>query len=260
LTDKSEKPGKPVPKKKLNRYTLFAIIALVSLVLDQATKIWARETLPVGRSMSGPVDPSCQIPEDVVAHKCVGINDTVIENYWDWRLSFNPGSAFGLFNSASGARVFLSIVGVLAVFGMLWMLWKAREDQKWLIWALGLVAGGAVGNLIDRIYYGVVTDFILWHYHSKEWPVFNIADVALVIGVGLMFLDIGGESKKDKREKAKKRQEKIRAARIAAREKELAEQAKAGKSAEKDDAPETPTTEDREPADKKEETAASAES
>jgi signal peptidase II len=215
----------PTKKATPARYKLFAIIAFVSLIADQATKIWARHSLPVGRSASGPVDPSCQIPDDLVAHKCVGINDTVINGYWDWRLSFNPGSAFGLFNSAGGARVFLSIVGVLAVGGMLWMLWKARDDQKWLIWALGLVAGGAVGNLIDRIYFGVVTDFVLWHYHSKEWPVFNIADVALVIGVGLMFLDIGGESKKEKREKAKRRQEKVRAARIAARDKELAEKA-----------------------------------
>jgi signal peptidase II len=217
----SDATKKPAP----TRYKLFAIIALVTLVADQASKLWARETLPVGRSVNGPVDARCAIPDDLVAHKCVGINDPLIDNFWDWRLSFNPGSAFGLFNSASGARVLLSIVGVLAVFGMLWMLKKARDDQKWLIWALGLVAGGAVGNLIDRIYYGVVTDFVLWHYYAKEWPVFNIADVALVIGVGLMFLDIGGESKKEKREKAKKRQEKVRAARIAAREKELAEEA-----------------------------------
>jgi signal peptidase II len=242
----SEATTKPSP----TRYKLFAIIALVTLVADQASKYWARNTLPVGRSVNGPVDASCAIPDDLVAHKCVGINDTLINGYWDWRLSFNPGSAFGLFNSASGARVLLSIIGVLAVFGMLWMLKKARDDQKWLIWALGLVAGGAVGNLFDRIYFGVVTDFVLWHYHAKEWPVFNIADVALVIGVGLMFLDIGGESKKEKREKAKKRQDKVRAARIAAREKELAQEAASKKDTKKEAPP---------PESKKEETETSAE-
>ncbi|MCA9673791.1 MAG: signal peptidase II, partial [Myxococcales bacterium] len=57
------------------------------------------------------------------------------------------------------------------------------------------VAGGAIGNLVDRVYFGVVTDFVLWHYHAKEWPVFNVADVALVVGVGLMFLDIFRESR-----------------------------------------------------------------
>jgi signal peptidase II len=134
----------------------------------------------------------------------------VIENYWDWRLSMNPGSAFGLFSSQGGARVFLSIVGIVAVGGMIYMLYKSRPDQKVLHWALALVAGGAVGNLIDRIYFGVVTDFILWRYHSKEWPVFNIADVVLVVGVGLMFIDIQKEGKREKALK-KAQQEKARA-------------------------------------------------
>jgi signal peptidase II len=56
--------------------------------------------------------------------------------------------------------------------------------------ALGLVGGGAIGNLIDRILYGRVTDFIVWHYKGHEWPAFNIADAALVVGVGLMGLDM----------------------------------------------------------------------
>ena len=65
-----------------------------------------------------------------------------------------------------------------------------------------MVAGGAIGNLIDRIYYGVVTDFVLWRYDTHEWPVFNVADVVLVVGVGLMFIDIQKESKRDKAIKA----------------------------------------------------------
>ena len=74
-----------------------------------------------------------------------------------------------------------------------------------LHWALALVAGGAVGNLIDRIYFGVVTDFVLWHYKTHEWPVFNVADVVLVIGVGLMFIDIQKEGKREKRARRKSR-------------------------------------------------------
>src|SRR5262249_41447443 len=81
------------------------------------------------------------------------------------------------------------------------MMRKARTDQKILHWALALVAGGAVGNLIDRVYFGVVTDFILWHYHEHEWPVFNVADIVLVVGVGLMFIDIQKENKRDKAKK-----------------------------------------------------------
>jgi signal peptidase II len=125
----------------------------------------------------------------------------------------NPGSAFGLFGSlgAEVTRVLLSVVGIAAVIGMVYMLRKSRPDQKILHWALALVAGGAVGNLIDRIYYSVVTDFILWKYKTHEWPVFNIADVALVVGVGLMFIDIQKENKREKLAR-KDRQAKAKAA------------------------------------------------
>jgi len=166
------------------RWKIFLLVAFVSIAADQATKIWARSSLPV-------IGNCNSIPDDIVSFQCQGKPVSVIDGIWDWRLSMNPGSAFGLFNSQAGARVLLSVVGILAVGGMIWMLRKAREEQKGLIWALGLVAGGAIGNLIDRIIYGVVTDFVLWHYHGHEWPVFNVADVVLVVGVGLMFLDIG---------------------------------------------------------------------
>lgn len=177
-----------------SRWKLFLVVAFITMFLDQATKFWARDALPVHPA-------GCEVPEAFVAEKCVGVKDPVIDNYWDWRLSFNPGSAFGLFNSQGGARVFLSIVGVLALGAMVWMVKKARDDQKWLLWALGLIAGGAVGNLIDRVYFGVVTDFVLWRYHDKEWPVFNVADVALVIGVGIMLFVSGDDGKKGKRAK-----------------------------------------------------------
>jgi signal peptidase II len=187
------------------RWKVFAIIALVTIVADQATKWWARD-LPVDRvSARSMLDKPCAVPDDLVSHQCVGRPVTVIDGFLEWRLSFNPGSAFGLFNSQGGARVFLSIVAVLAVVGMLWMLKKAREDQKALTWALGLVAGGAVGNLIDRVYYGVVTDFAAMTVPviDYSWPVFNVADIALVVGVGLMFIDIQQEGKKGKKGKKK---------------------------------------------------------
>ena len=170
-----------------------------------------RASLPTMGHGSGP-NGTCVIQEDIITHHCGGSAVKVIEGFWEWRLSMNPGSAFGLFGSLgpSVTRVLLSVVGVAAVVGMWFMLKKARSDQKVLHWALALVAGGAVGNLIDRIYFSVVTDFILWKYKTHEWPVFNIADVVLVIGVGLMFIDIQKENKreklarKDRQAKAKK--------------------------------------------------------
>jgi signal peptidase II len=179
------------------RWTIFFIVGFLTIAADQATKVWSRHALPTSPA-------GCVIPDDIVAGRCRGEKVEVIPDLWHWRLAFNPGSAFGLFHSANGARWFLSIIGVLAVGGMVWMLKKAREDQRALHWALALVAGGAIGNLIDRIYFGVVTDMVVWHYKAKEWPVFNVADVALVVGVGLMFLDISREGKAEKlRAKAK---------------------------------------------------------
>jgi signal peptidase II len=186
------------------KWLLFTIVGVLALVADQATKIWARGL---------PTEPAgCDVPAAIVEGRCSGSPVSVIDSFWHWRLSMNPGSAFGLFSTQGGARIGLSVVGIVAVFGMLWMLRKARPDQKILHWALALVAGGAVGNLIDRIYYGVVTDFILWHVGdpvrpmashpivrwAHEWPVFNVADVVLVIGVGLMFIDIQKEGKREK--------------------------------------------------------------
>lgn len=203
----------PDPEGSLVRrkWRLFWVVSVLSLAADQATKIWARAELPTH-------PPGCDIPEGIMLGKCVGTPVDVIDSFWHWRLSMNPGSAFGLFSGQSFSRVLLSIVGIAAVIGMVWMLRKARTDQRVLHWALALVAGGAVGNLIDRIYYGVVTDFVLWHigdynprtmHWEHEWPVFNVADIVLVVGVGLMFIDIQKEGKREKALK-KARQEKAK--------------------------------------------------
>jgi signal peptidase II len=181
------------------KWQVFLIVAVLSLVADQATKIWARGSLPVVRHQG---DAACVVPDDIVGRACMGHPVSVVDGIWEWRLSMNPGSAFGLFSSQNGARVFLSIVGIVAVFGMLWMLRKARSDQRILHWALALVTGGAIGNLVDRMYFGVVTDFILWRYQTHEWPVFNVADIVLVVGVGLMFIDIQKEGRREKARKA----------------------------------------------------------
>ncbi len=201
------------------KWQLFAVVSVLSLVADQATKIWARASLPVADVHGS--NYVCVVPDDMMIHRCAGKSVSLIDSFWHWRLSMNPGSAFGLFSGqGSAGRIMLSIVGVLAVVGMVWMLRKARANQRILHWALALVAGGAVGNLIDRIYYGVVTDFVLWKVgpydpvqqrFEHEWPVFNVADVVLVVGVALMFIDIQKEGKRDKAKK-KRRQEKAKAA------------------------------------------------
>jgi signal peptidase II len=191
------------------KWILFSAVTVLSLVADQASKIWARGSL-------GPSD--CAAFEKTGT----GVCHAVVHGYWDWQLSMNPGSAFGLFSGTSFARVLLSVVGIAAVIGMIVMLRKSRADQKILHWALALVAGGAIGNLIDRVRFGVVTDFIHWHLgtiatvkdkfgehysYAWNWPVFNVADIVLVIGVGLMFIDIQSENKRTGKKKTKAQRE-----------------------------------------------------
>lgn len=154
------------------RYLRFLALATLTILADQLTKVLARRGLEFG------------VPE------------TVIQGYWDWRLSFNYGSAFGLFSGMGAARIFLTIVGIIAVVAIVGVLRKAKDDQKWLTSALALVAGGAIGNVIDRILAGKVTDFVVWKAGKHEWPAFNIADVALVIGVAILLLDVGRDQKR----------------------------------------------------------------
>jgi signal peptidase II len=161
------------------RYKFFLIVTSITLVLDQITKWWARAAL--------------------AEHKPVKF----LGSFWDWELSYNPGSAFGLFRNLGGARVWLSIIGVLAFVAIIFILRKAQDTQKWMTTALALVGGGAIGNVVDRVLLGKVTDFVVWKAGSHQWPAFNIADAALVAGVLILFLDVGREQKKAKEEKLK---------------------------------------------------------
>jgi signal peptidase II len=167
------------------RWKIFLIVGLLSLVADQVTKLWARNSLPTGTLLDG---------------RTYGLPVEVIPNFWDWRLSHNPGAAFGIFSNTDNARIFLTLIGIVAVLAIFWMVKKAREDQTRLSVALGLVVGGAIGNLMDRIAVGVVTDFVVWKYHDIEWPTFNVADVTLVIGVGLLFIDMSVEARREAQE------------------------------------------------------------
>ena len=174
------------------RWKWFTVFSVITLLADQITKYWARNDLPTDS-------------------RGYGIPVEVIKNYWDWRLSYNTGSAFGLFSSVTGARIFLTIVGVIALGAIVWMVVKAKDDQRRLVVGLGLVGGGAIGNVIDRVLFGKVTDFVVWKWHTHEWPTFNIADAALCVGVGLLFLDLGKQAKEEKlkaKEEAEKKKQK----------------------------------------------------
>jgi signal peptidase II len=115
----------------------------------------------------------------------------VIPGCFDIVHSTNRGAAFGLFNdAASGWRAgVLPLLSALAVITISVVLWKGRRLEKWLMLGLALILGGAAGNLFDRLAWGRVTDFLLFYIGQYQWPAFNVADSAIVIGSGLIALD-----------------------------------------------------------------------
>ncbi|HVF52781.1 MAG TPA: signal peptidase II [Actinomycetota bacterium] len=153
-----------VPRRPL--YLRLALVACAVIVLDQYTKHLALERLA-----DGPVD---------------------IGSWLSLRLSFNPGGAFGVLSGAPG--FFLAATLVIAAV-IVWWAWTA-PSPSWAI-PLGLILGGGLGNATDRLFRstdGMVVDFIDLHW----WPIFNVADSAIVCGVTLLLID---SYRRDRRER-----------------------------------------------------------
>jgi signal peptidase II len=114
-------------------------------------------------------------------------------------LAHNTGAAFSFLASAGGwQRWFLAAVaGVVSVVVAVWLT-RLEPRQRILGLSLGLILGGGLGNLIDRVTLGYVVDFISWHYEEWYWPAFNIADSAICLGAVLLLWDsVLGESSKN---------------------------------------------------------------
>ena len=119
----------------------------------------------------------------------------VIEGFFQLVFVQNKGVSFGLMSGDRALPAWiLSGVALLVCIGL--AVWLRRTDRPLTGWGIGLVMGGAIGNVIDRARWGAVFDFADFHVGQWHWPAFNIADSAIVVGVGLMLLDsIVGEKK-----------------------------------------------------------------
>ncbi len=109
----------------------------------------------------------------------------------------NTGAAFSFLSQAGGWQRWL-FAALAIVISSIIAIWLARlsRQQTWLAAALALILGGAIGNLIDRLLYGYVIDFLDVYYQNWHWPAFNIADSAICVGVALMLLDSFGFGQK----------------------------------------------------------------
>ena len=116
-------------------------------------------------------------------------DSTRISDFFNVVRVHNAGAAFSFLSDASGwQRWFFTAIGVLAAIVILWLL-KSHAGQKLFAFALACILGGAVGNVVDRILYGYVVDFLDFHWGNAHFPAFNIADSAITIGAACLILD-----------------------------------------------------------------------
>jgi signal peptidase II len=149
-----------------NKYTWVSVIVSLTVLLDQFTKQLVMRHLRLYESV--PVIPGL-------------FNLTYVRN---------KGAAFGVLAGAQGAwrTVFFVVISLAALTALLFLIRKTGE--RLAITAYALICGGALGNLIDRLRFGEVVDFVEWYYRSFHWPAFNVADSAITIGVGLLLIDM----------------------------------------------------------------------
>ena len=130
-----------------------------------------------------------QIVKYVIVQKFALHESLYVTSFFNLVYVRNTGAAFSLFADASGwQRYFFVAVAVIASVWVVWLL-KKHPNGKMFCLALSTILGGAVGNLIDRVLFGSVVDFVQVHYAGYYFPAFNVADSAITLGAGLMIWD-----------------------------------------------------------------------
>ena len=150
------------------KYWVLLIVCLLVLSMDQYTK-W-------------------RVQRDFPLH----YRTEVIHGFFNLTHVRNTGGAFGILGGQRGGvgTAFFVGISIIAIGALLFLLRKIGDEEKTLALSFSLVLAGAVGNLIDRLVYGEVIDFLEFYHASFYWPAFNIADSAICIGIGLMAFEL----------------------------------------------------------------------
>jgi signal peptidase II len=151
-----------------NKYIRLVVIGGIIVIIDQLTKFFIVKYLPLHDT----------VPVVLGLFNIIHIK--------------NPGGAFGLLaNLTPGMRTFIFLfISSLAVGLILYFYLKTPVNQTWLAAGFALIFGGAIGNLIDRIRFGVVTDFLDFYISKYHWPAFNVADSAITVGIGIFIFHL----------------------------------------------------------------------
>lgn len=130
-----------------------------------------------------------QITKIIITRLFVFGESLPVTSFFNLTLVYNKGAAFNFLAAQSGwQRYFFTILGIAAALFITYLL-KRNAGQRLFCWALALVLGGAIGNVIDRIAYGHVIDFLDFYVSSWHWPAFNVADSAICVGAVLFVID-----------------------------------------------------------------------
>jgi signal peptidase II len=168
----------PAAPPRRASYTFLVIVSVLSLAADLGTKAWAKARL-AGVDLRAAKPPKVEVWKDHV----------------DFIYALNPGGAWSFLRGLPELvrRPFFLFISAAAIVFIVSVYRRVRHDQHAMRWGLPLALGGAIGNLVDRIRYGSVIDFIDFYVKSggqeRHWPTYNVADVAIVVGVVLMAFD-----------------------------------------------------------------------
>ena len=148
------------------KFLALIIIALVVIIADQVTKYLVTTFIPLHRGVE------------------------IIPGFANLVHARNPGAAFGIFaDSTSRLRsLFLLLVSVAALVCIIWIVVSSKQIDSYLLVGLSFFFGGATGNLVDRVRFGEVIDFVDVYVGSFHWPAFNVADASLCVGTAFLFL------------------------------------------------------------------------
>lgn len=158
----------------------YLLMAAAIFMVDQTSKAWAIRKLRFGGEVS------------------------VVPNFLNFAYAQNTGVAFSFLDDHGDAgRYGLSVVAMIAAVLVLYYFWRVPHTHDRLLGALGLLLAGIIGNVVDRVRLGFVIDFIDVQFGSWHYPTFNVADMAICIGAGLLLLDMFVSKKGDKKDEAK---------------------------------------------------------
>lgn len=147
-----------------------------------------------------------QITKAVIQQKyALWATDPVIPGFFNLAHVLNKGAAFGFLNNPDSTWQiwFFAAVTCVAVGFIYYLLATADKGDRFFIWGLGLILGGALGNLIDRLRFGFVVDFLDFYLGEHHWPAFNVADIAISCGAFAVLVSMYTKNTREKRERSR---------------------------------------------------------